>query len=120
MSSTACASRSTPAWWRRPLRSRRWVTTSTWRGCVALNRRRVARVSAACRQLGLGVIPSVGNFVLVDMGAPAAPLFEALLRRGVIVRPVGNYGLPQHLRISIGAEPENDRLIAALTEVLQR
>jgi len=87
---------------------------------VALNRRELARVSAACRQLGLGVIPSVGNFVLVDMGAPAAPLFEALLRRGVIVRPVGNYGLPQHLRISIGTEPENDRLIAALAEVLQQ
>lgn len=85
---------------------------------VALNRRELARVSTACRELGLGVIPSVGNFVLVDMGAPAAPLFEALLRRGVIVRPVGNYGLPHHLRISIGTAAENDRLIRALTEVL--
>jgi histidinol-phosphate aminotransferase len=62
----------------------------------------------------------VGNFILVDMGTQAAPLFEALLRRGVIVRPVGNYGLPQHLRISIGTEPENDRLIKALGEVLER
>jgi histidinol-phosphate aminotransferase len=87
---------------------------------VTLNRQELARVSAACRELGLGVIPSVGNFILVDMGAPAAPLFEALLRRGVIVRPVGNYGLPQHLRISIGTEPENDRLIKALGEVLER
>ena len=87
---------------------------------VALNRRELARVSAACREFGLGVIPSVCNFILVDMGTPAAPLFEALLRRGVIVRPVGNYGLPQHLRISIGTERENDRLIEALGEVLQR
>jgi histidinol-phosphate aminotransferase len=87
---------------------------------VALNREELARVAAACRDLGLGVIPSAGNFVLVDMGAPAAPLFEALLRRGVIVRPVGNYGLPRHLRISIGTEPENDRLIAALAAVLQQ
>jgi histidinol-phosphate aminotransferase len=87
---------------------------------VTLNRQELARVSAACRELGLGVIPSVGNFILVDMGTPAAPLFEALLRRGVIVRPVGNYGLPQHLRISIGTEPENDRLIKALGEVLER
>jgi histidinol-phosphate aminotransferase len=52
------------------------------------------------------------------MQAPAAPLFDALLRQGVIVRPVGNYGLAQHLRISIGTPPENDRLIAALGEVL--
>jgi histidinol-phosphate aminotransferase len=86
---------------------------------VALNRRELARVTAACRALGLGVIPSVGNFILVDVGTPAAPLFEALLRRGVIVRPVGNYGLPQHLRISIGTESENDRLLEALAEVLQ-
>ncbi|NHA14518.1 histidinol-phosphate transaminase [Thioalkalivibrio sp. XN279] len=87
---------------------------------VALNRRELARVSAACSALGLGVIPSVGNFILVDTGTQAAPLFEALLRRGVIVRPVGNYGLPQHLRISIGTESENDRLIKALGEVLQQ
>lgn len=87
---------------------------------VTLNRQELARVSAACRELGLGVIPSAGNFVLVDTGMPAAPLFEALLRRGVIVRPVGNYGLPQHLRISIGTESENDRLIKALGEVLER
>jgi histidinol-phosphate aminotransferase len=87
---------------------------------VDLNRRELARVSAACRQLGLGVIPSVGNFILVDMGVPAAPLFDALLQRGVIVRPVGNYGLPQHLRISIGTEAENERLIRALAEVLQQ
>jgi len=56
--------------------------------------------------------------VLVDMGGEARPIFEALLREGVIVRPVANYGLPNHLRISIGTPAENDRLATALEKVL--
>ena len=85
---------------------------------VELNARELARVGEACRGLGLGVIPSVGNFLLVDMRAEAQPLYAALLRAGVIVRPVANYDLPRHLRISIGTAAENDRLIAALTKVI--
>lgn len=81
---------------------------------VRLNNAERRRVAEACESLGLRCVPSAGNFVLVDMGRPALPLYEALLRDGVIVRPVGNYGLPEHLRISIGTEAENTRLIAAL------
>jgi histidinol-phosphate aminotransferase len=87
---------------------------------VELNTRERARVSAACVELGLGVVPSAGNFILVNMDADALPIYEALLREGVIVRPVGNYGLPRHLRISIGTNAENDRLIDALARVLSR
>jgi histidinol-phosphate aminotransferase len=86
---------------------------------VELNREGVQRVSSACRELGFGVGPSVGNFVLVDMKSDARPYYEALLRRGVIVRPVANYGLPNHLRISIGLRAENDRLIVALGEAVR-
>ena len=68
--------------------------------------------------LGLSAIPSRGNFLCVDMGQPAAPLFQALLREGVIVRPVANYGLPNHLRISIGLAEENAFALAALARVL--
>jgi len=87
---------------------------------VELNAAESARVATACRALGLGVNPSVGNFVLVDMGAPAQPLFDAMLREGVIVRPVANYELPNHLRISIGLPSENDRLLAALEKVMRQ
>ncbi len=69
--------------------------------------------------LGLSAIPSRGNFLCVDMGQPAMPLFQALLREGVIVRPVANYGLPNHLRISIGLADENAFALAALARVLQ-
>ena len=68
--------------------------------------------------LGLDYIPSRGNFICVDVGREAAPVYEALLREGVIVRPVGAYGLPNHLRISIGLEQDNARCIAALGKVL--
>lgn len=87
---------------------------------VELNATEMTRVATACRALGLGVHPSVGNFLLVDMGAPARPLFDAMLHEGVIVRPVANYGLPNHLRISIGLPAENDRLMVALERVTQR
>jgi len=67
---------------------------------------------------GLRVLPSLANFLCVDVGRPATPLFRGLLRRGVIVRPLEAYGLPTALRISIGARSENARLVAALDEVL--
>jgi histidinol-phosphate aminotransferase len=84
---------------------------------VELNATELRRVSQACVDLGLGVSPSVGNFVLIDLGREAAPVFQGLLRKGVIVRPVDNYGLPRHLRITIGTRAENERLLAALASV---
>lgn len=89
------------------------------RASVELNRAGMRQLVAAFERLGLAYIPSVGNFVTVDLGRPAAPVNEALLRRGVIVRPVANYGLPNHLRISIGLAEQNARFVAALSELLQ-
>jgi histidinol-phosphate aminotransferase len=85
---------------------------------VAHNRAEMAVVTEGVARLGLGWIPSVCNFVTVDLGRPAAPVNEALLREGVICRPVANYGLPNHLRISIGLADENQRLLAALERAL--
>ncbi len=85
---------------------------------VEINNAERRRVAAAFDSLGLRHLPSVGNFILVDFQQHAAPIYEALLRRAVIVRPVANYGLPDCLRISIGTPDENTRLISALTEVL--
>jgi histidinol-phosphate aminotransferase len=69
--------------------------------------------------LGATVAPSQANFLLVDFpGANGKELFEALLREGVIVRPVGGYGFPSALRITVGTRPENERCLAALRKVL--
>jgi histidinol-phosphate aminotransferase len=88
------------------------------RRSVEHNAGEMVRVTGGLRALGLDWIPSVGNFVTVDLGRPAGPVDQALLREGVICRPVGNYGLPNHLRITIGLPGENDRLLAALDKVL--
>ncbi len=82
-----------------------------------LNRAGLAQLSAAFDRLGLDYVPSYGNFILVKLG-PAARINQELLKRGVIVRPVANYGLPEWLRISVGLHSENERFIAALEESL--
>lgn len=69
-------------------------------------------------RLGLVYIRSVGNFVCVDVGKPAAGVYDALLRRGVIVRPVANYQMPQHLRVTVGLESENLAFLEALEKAL--
>jgi histidinol-phosphate aminotransferase len=73
----------------------------------------------ACAELGLDYLPSVGNFICIKVG-DGLQVYEALLREGVIVRPVANYGMPEYLRISIGTAEENTRCIAALKKVLAR
>lgn len=87
---------------------------------VAVNRKEMSVMCQALELLGLTWIPSQGNFVCVDMGQPAQPIFEALLREGVIVRPVAGYGMPNHLRISIGTDEENMHAIEALSKVLAK
>jgi histidinol-phosphate aminotransferase len=81
---------------------------------LEINRAGMRQLTEAFTALGLGFIPSVGNFVCVDCGRPAAPLYERLLREGVIVRPVANYGMPNHLRVTVGLPEENARFIQAL------
>ena len=61
----------------------------------------------------------MGNFLCVDVDRPGREVFLELLKRGVIVRPVDNYGLPQCVRISIGAEVENARLIEVMNDILR-
>lgn len=70
------------------------------------------------QQKGLEYIPSKANFITLDLKQPALPIYQALLHKGVIVRPVAGYGMPNHLRISIGLPEENQKFIQALTEVL--
>jgi histidinol-phosphate aminotransferase len=85
---------------------------------VALNAAGLKQLSTGFGRLGLRSYPSAGNFLLIDCGRPAAPLYEALLRVGIIVRPVANYGLPNHLRITVGTAEQNQRLLDALRRVV--
>ncbi len=87
---------------------------------LELTAKGMCQLVAGFAEFGLGHIPSVGNFVCVDVGKPAGPVYEALLREGVIVRPVANYGMPNHLRVTVGLPEENARFLAALEKVLEQ
>jgi len=86
---------------------------------VAVNRAAMVQLTDGFKALGLDYIPSVGNFVCVDVGCPGAEVDAALLQEGCIVRPIAAYGMPQHLRVTIGLEAENARFLAALKKVLE-
>ena len=86
------------------------------------NRIERARVTEALERLGFGVAPSHGNFVLAEFGEDgprsAAAADEFLQKRGILIRRMEGYGLPAHLRISIGTAEENGLLIAALEDFI--
>ncbi|MCF3997696.1 aminotransferase class I/II-fold pyridoxal phosphate-dependent enzyme, partial [Pseudomonas aeruginosa] len=83
-----------------------------------LNDSGMAQLEDGFHALGLSWIPSKGNFIAVDLARDAGPVYQALLREGVIVRPVAGYGMPTFLRVSIGLPEENDRFLQALGKVL--
>jgi len=82
-----------------------------------MNRRGMQQLVAGFEALGLQTVPSRGNFVLVKVGG-ADKVYQRLLERGVIVRPVANYGLPEWLRVTVGLPEENARLLEVLPAAL--
>ncbi len=90
------------------------------RESVAVNADGLQQLQAGFAAMGLAYIPSAGNFISVDVGQPGAPLYQALLQEGVIVRPVANYGMPNHLRVTVGTEAQNQRFLDALAKVLSK
>jgi histidinol-phosphate aminotransferase len=89
------------------------------RRSVELNIRERARLTQALEGMGLRVLPSQANFLAVGFQGDAALVHQALLARGVIVRPVASYDMPKFLRVSIGTEVEHDRFLHALQDALK-
>ena len=85
----------------------------------ALNRSGMRQLEDGVRALGLPFVPSHANFLLIRVG-DAAAVYQRLLKQGVIVRPVANYGLPEFLRVTVGLPGENRRFIDALAAALAR
>ena len=93
--------------------------SKTRRLCLR-ERKRIAR---EFKKLGLSPIPSQANFILmnpesVSAGRTSLVIYEELLKRGVIVRPMAAWGLPSHIRVSLGTRAENDRMLSAVREIL--
>lgn len=84
---------------------------------VQLNQAGMQQLTSAFETMGLDYIPSVGNFIAVNVGN-GNDIYEALLQKGVIVRPVTAYQMPQYVRVSIGTEAENVQFIQALKSCL--
>lgn len=85
---------------------------------VDSNTKERARLAAFFDELGLDQLPSQANFIMVRVGPKAAEINEVMLRRGVILRPLKSYGLPEYMRISVGSREENDIFMKAFREAL--
>ncbi|MDL0432601.1 histidinol-phosphate transaminase [Marinobacter sp. TBZ242] len=83
-----------------------------------VNAEGMKQLETAFDEMGLDYIPSAGNFIAVDVGEKAHDINQSLLEQGVIVRPIAGYGMPRHLRVSIGLPGENDRFIESLSRAL--
>ncbi len=81
---------------------------------VAMNNAGKVFLQAAFTGMGLNYLPTMGNFISVNVKQDGLALYEKLLQQGVIVRPVANYAMPEYLRITIGTRPQNERFIEAL------
>ncbi|MCC5810324.1 MAG: histidinol-phosphate transaminase [Ectothiorhodospiraceae bacterium] len=88
------------------------------RQSVAVNGEQRHWLHGKLQALGLTVLPSAANFLCFRVGARADAVYQGLLERGVIVRPVAGYGLPGYLRVTVGLPAENQRFIDALSELL--
>jgi histidinol-phosphate aminotransferase len=88
------------------------------RMCASENRRGRLQLEAGFAALGLAFVPSQANFVLVRVG-DGTRVSDALQSRGVIVRPVKSYGLPEHIRVTVGTEEQNGRLLRELAAVVR-
>lgn len=83
-----------------------------------LNDQGMSQLEAGFDQLNVNWISSVGNFICFEVPGRAPSVFQGLLARGVIVRPVANYEMPDYLRVSIGTEKENQRFLLELKDLL--
>jgi len=86
--------------------------------CREANKQGLAYFNRSFEELGLQAFPAYGNFIMVDVKRPSQDVFDALLRKGIIVR-AGHKGYPTFLRITVGSQEQNEKVIAALTAVLQ-
>lgn len=85
---------------------------------VSLNNAGKQYLQTALAEIGLSYLPTMGNFISINLKQEAQPVYEKLLKKGVIVRPVANYNMPEYLRVTIGTAEQNQRFVKALSEVL--
>lgn len=88
------------------------------RQSLAMNREGLAYLSRRLGELRVKFVPSVANFLLIDLETDAKAAADAMLHLGVVVRPMGWMGLPEAIRVTVGTPEENERFLAALSQTL--
>ena len=83
-----------------------------------MNRAGLEQLRSACDELGLSHLPSAANFLCIHVGENMNAIYEHLFERGVIVRPIENYGMPEHLRVTVGRPEDNARFLDVLRDAL--
>jgi histidinol-phosphate aminotransferase len=86
--------------------------------CRKANAAGIAYLNREFARLGLQAYPAHGNFIMVDVQRPAGLVFDALLRKGIIVRGGHQLGFPTSIRVTVGSQEQNEKFIAALEQVL--
>ena len=85
---------------------------------VSTNNSGMRQLVSVAGKIGLSFIPSRGNFLTIQFEQVATEIYTKLLQQGIIVRPLGGYGLPNHLRVSVGLEAENERFCLGLEDIM--
>jgi histidinol-phosphate aminotransferase len=85
---------------------------------LAVNREGLKFLQSEFTRLGLEFVPSQANFILLRVGR-GQEVFQQLLKQGVIVRPMGGYRFPEHVRVTVGTMEENKKFMAALEKVIK-
>ena len=85
---------------------------------ISLNNTGKKYLQQVLDEMGIRHLPTMGNFIAINLGQEGLPVYEKLLKKGVIVRPVANYNMPEYLRITIGTAEQNQRFVKALNDVL--
>jgi len=88
------------------------------RRSAELARGQIEQLQRDVKGPGVRVYPSLANFVLIDCGRPSPPIYDALLRNGVIVRPMAAWGLPNAIRVSVCKDSELERVVTTINDVL--
>lgn len=85
---------------------------------IHMNETGLAQLRQGLDKLELKYIPSIANFITVDFQRDAMPIYNDLLKQGIILRPLANYKMPHHLRITVGTEQQNQKVLSSLVQVL--
>lgn len=85
---------------------------------IDMNNEGMSQLVSAFQKNSLEYIPSLGNFVTINMRQPTADIYQRLLHKGVIVRPLNPYGMPTHLRVTVGTYEQNERFLETLSTIL--